>query len=252
MDQSAIYGQQDFNLPHDVVKLPSKGVFYKPKKESLKVGYLTAYDENILMTSENVRDGLVMTLLKNKIYEPGFDVLQLLDTDVQAILIFLRNTSFGSDYNYTIVDPATKKPFDITLDLSALDFKKPKFDPDAEGYFTYKLPKSLKEVKCKLLTVGETNELDRLTQSYPKGMVAPIITKRLEKQIISIDGEKNKEMFSQFINQMPISDSKNLRKFLRDCEPQIDLERTVTAPSGEKVTFEVAFGAEFFRPFFSL
>ena len=90
MDQSAIYGQQDFNLPHDDVKLPSKGVFYKPKKESLKVGYLTAYDENILMTSENVRDGLVMTLLKNKIYEPGFDVLQLLYTDVQSILIFLN------------------------------------------------------------------------------------------------------------------------------------------------------------------
>jgi len=51
---------------------------------------------------------------------------------------------------------------------------------------------------------------------------------------------------------MPIADSKNLRKFLRECEPQIDLERTVTAPSGEKVTFEVSFGVEFFRPFFTL
>jgi hypothetical protein len=252
MDQSAIYGQQDFNLPHDVVKLPSRGIFYKPKKESLKVGYLTAYDENILMTNDNIRDGLIMTLLKNKIYEPGFDVLQLLDTDVQAILIFLRNTSFGSDYTYSLVDPATKKPFDITLDLSELNFKKAKYEPDGEGLFSYTLPKSLKEVKCKLLTVGETNELDRLAQSYPKGMVAPVITKRLEKQIVSIQGEKNKETISQFINQMPIADSKNLRKFLRDCEPQIDLERTVTAPSGEKVTFEVSFGVEFFRPFFTL
>jgi hypothetical protein len=252
MDQSAIYGQQDFNLPHDVVKLPSKGVFYKPKKESLKVGYLTAYDENILMTSENVRDGLIMTLLKNKIYEPGFDVLQLLDTDVQAILIFLRNTSFGSDYSYTLIDPATKKPFDITLDLSELNFKKPKHEPNTDGNFKYVLPKSLKEVTCKLLTVGESNELDRIAQSYPKGMVAPVITKRLEKQIVSIDGENNKETLSQFINQMPISDSKNLRKFLKECEPQIDLERTITAPSGEKVTFEVSFGAEFFRPFFAI
>jgi hypothetical protein len=39
MDQSSDYGQQNFNLPHDVVKLPSKGIFYTPKKESLKVGY---------------------------------------------------------------------------------------------------------------------------------------------------------------------------------------------------------------------
>lgn len=252
MDQSALYGQQDFNLPHDVVKLPSRGIFYKPKKESLKVGYLTAYDENILMMSDNIREGLIMTLLRNKIYEPGFDVNQLLDTDVTAILIFLRNTSFGSDYTYTLVDPATSKPFDITLDLSELNFKKPKYEPNEDGYFTYTLPKTLKEIKCKLLTVGETNELEKISQSYPKGMIAPIITKRLEKQVMSIEGEKNKESISKFINQMPISDSKNLRRFLRECEPQIDLERTVTAPSGEKVTFEVAFGAEFFRPFFSI
>ena len=29
MDTSAQYGQQDFNLPHDVVELPSKGKFYE-------------------------------------------------------------------------------------------------------------------------------------------------------------------------------------------------------------------------------
>ena len=43
-----------------------------------------------------------------------------------------------------------------------------------------------------------------------------------------------------------------LRKFLKECEPSIDLNRTVTAPSGEKVTFELSFGVEFFRPFFSI
>ena len=35
-------GQAEFNLPHDVVSLPSEGVFYKSKKRSVKVGYLTA------------------------------------------------------------------------------------------------------------------------------------------------------------------------------------------------------------------
>ena len=35
-------GQADFNLPHDIVELPSGGVFYKNKKKSVKVGYLTA------------------------------------------------------------------------------------------------------------------------------------------------------------------------------------------------------------------
>ena len=53
MDQSSLYGQQDFSLPHDVVRLPSKGIYYTPRRESIKVGFLTANDENILMSSSN-------------------------------------------------------------------------------------------------------------------------------------------------------------------------------------------------------
>ena len=41
-------GQADFNLPHDVITLPSGGIFYKSKKKTIKVGYLTAFDENII------------------------------------------------------------------------------------------------------------------------------------------------------------------------------------------------------------
>ena len=51
-DQSREYGQQFFSLPHDVVTLPSEGKFYKNKKKSIKVGYLTASDEKIVSESE--------------------------------------------------------------------------------------------------------------------------------------------------------------------------------------------------------
>ena len=65
MDQSAQYGQMDFNLPHDMVKLPSGGDFYRQKKESLKVGYLTAMDENLIMSQNTAKEGLIYSLLKN-------------------------------------------------------------------------------------------------------------------------------------------------------------------------------------------
>jgi hypothetical protein len=45
-------------------------------------------------------------------------------------------------------------------------------------------------------------------------------------------------------------DSKYIRKFLKDNEPSLDLKRSVIAPSGELVSFEIAFGVDFFRPFF--
>jgi hypothetical protein len=46
--------QMNLDLPHDVVLLPSEGRFYKNKKKSVKVGYLTAADENILASVSNL------------------------------------------------------------------------------------------------------------------------------------------------------------------------------------------------------
>ena len=93
-NQSKDYGQENFTLPHDVVQLPSQGVFYKNKKKAIKVGYLTASDENILMGGAN---DLTMSLLRAKIYEPDIKVEELIEGDVEAILIFLRNTAFGPE-----------------------------------------------------------------------------------------------------------------------------------------------------------
>ena len=252
MEQSQIYGQMDFNLPHDVVSLPSKGIFYKPKKESVKVGYLTALDENMLMSPNVFKDGLAYNLLKSKIYEPGFDVSQLLAVDVQAILIFLRNTSFGNDYNLKLTDPKTNTSFDLVYNLEEIDFIESKHQPNSDGYFTYQNTTTNNNIKVRLLNLGDQKELEKLNEQYPKGMIAPIVTKKLEKQIVEIDGNKDKGDIGKFINTLPIKESKLLQKFIIECEPSINLKKSVYAPSGEKVDFELAFGVEFFRPFFGI
>jgi hypothetical protein len=233
-----------------VVKLPSKGMFYTPKKESLKVGYLTASDENILMSQNSNKEGLVKTLLRNKIYEPGFDINQMINVDVQAILIFLRNTAFGPEYNFIVKDPKTSKDFETTILIDELNYIEPKIKPDDEGLYTLKLPKTQKTVRLKFLNIGEESEIESLSDKYPKGMIAPIVTKKLEKQIVELDGNRDKGAIATFVTQMPIMDSKEIKKFLIDCEPKIDLNKQIIAPSGEEVTVTVNFGVEFFRPFF--
>jgi hypothetical protein len=247
---STNFMQDAFTLPHDVVPLPSKGLFYKPKKESFKVGYLTAEDENILLSPNSSKDGIIYTLLRNKIYEPGFNINQLLDVDVQAILLFLRNTSFGPEYSFKVMDPQTGKMFETTLLIDEVNYIKAKHQPDDEGLFTVKLPKSNKTIKCKLLNLGEQKDLDKVKDTYPDNITIPIVTKKLEKQIVEIDGNRDRNEIVKFIPQMPIADSKFIRNFLSECEPKLDLDKTIIAPSGEKVTVTVAFGAEFFRPFF--
>ena len=251
MNTAEQYGQMNMNLPHDVVSLPSGGKFYKNKKSSIKVGYLTANDENILMSPNMIQsEGLIKTLLKQKIYEPNFNVEELLDGDVQAILLFLRNTAFGTGYRIQTIDPVTKKDFETEIQLDEIDFITPELQPDENGLFELKLPSSGKVVQCKLLNIGEQEEIDRIQNTYPEGMVAPVATKRLEKQIVTLDGDDNKQNISVFITQMPISDAKYIRQQLRLAEPRLDLRREILAPSGEKVSINVTFGAEFFRPFF--
>jgi hypothetical protein len=245
-NQSREYGQANLSLPHDVVPLPSQGVFYKNKKKSIKVGYLTATDENILMAGGT---DMTQTLLRSKIYEPDVRIDDLLEGDIEAILIFLRNTAFGPEMELNLTDPVTKKPFKSTVRLDELQIIKGQ-QPSDDGTFITTLPKSKTTVKLKPMTYGEILEIQRMAASYPQGRTVPRVTWRLNKQIVEINGVTDKSEIAKFIEQMPIADSKYVRQFMDDNEPRLDLSRTIMAPSGDKLTVNVGFGVDFFRPFF--
>ena len=252
MEQSLINaGQENFSLPHDVVQLPTGGIFYKHKKKSLKVGYLTANDENILMNAgTNTKDGIVLSLLKNKIYEYDVKPEDLLDADIEALLIFLRNSSFGPEYTLTLKDPSTGKDFTSTILLDELNINKGLTTPNEDGTFTTVLPKTGVTVKLKPLTFGEKLEIEKMVESYPLGRVAPRVTWTLNKNILEIDGNPDRQQISLFIETLPIMDSEHIRKFIRENIPSLDLSRQVLAPSGEVVSVDINFGVEFFRVFF--
>jgi hypothetical protein len=246
-------GQAEFNLPHDVVSLPSEGLFYKSKKRSVKVGYLTAADENIISSidrKKTINESIVLPLLRNRLYERDLRPEELLEGDTEAILIFLRNTSFGPEYNISAVDPQTGDYFSATVDLSELNIIKPKIQPNQEGLFEVELPVSKHKVKLKLLTMGDKLEIERIISSYPAERNAPVVTTRLIKNIVELNGSTDRVKISTFVEQMPIKDSKFIRNFLIENEPRLDLSKEIMAPSGEKAVVNIAFGVEFFRPFF--
>lgn len=246
-------GQSEFNLPHDVVSLPSEGLFYKSKKRSVKVGYLTAADENIISSMDRkktINESIVLPLLRNRLYERDLRPEELLEGDAEAILIFLRNTSFGSEYNLTAVDPETLETFSYNIDLSELNIFKPNAHPNSEGLFEVELPISKRKVKLKLLTLGDKLDIERTLSMYPSDRNAPVVTTRLIKSIVELDGSQDRVKISTFVEQMPIADSKFIRTFLNENEPRLDLTKEILAPSGKKVMVNIAFGVEFFRPFF--
>ena len=248
-------GQMDFNLPHDVIQLPTQGVFYKSKKKSIKVGYLTAVDENILSDFDgrkNITESIILPLLRNKLYEKDLRPEEMLDGDVEAVLLFLRNTAFGPEYKITAIDPITQDTFSSTILLDELNYKKTENQPDENGLFIVELPVSKRRVTLKLLTLSDRLEIERIIKSYPSERVAPTITTRLNKHIVALDGDTDRIKITTFVESMPIGDSKFIRKFVLDNEPRLDLRKEILAPSGEKVMIDISFGVEFFRPFFAI
>jgi hypothetical protein len=189
-------------------------------------------------------------LLRSKIYEPDIKVDDLLEGDIEAILIFLRNTAFGPEYEVSLTDPKTDRRFPVTILLDELNIKKTEIKPNEEGTFIVKLPKTGSEVKLKPISLMDSLDLEKMANDYPSNRVAPKVTWRLNKQIISVDNNTDRGYIAKFIESLPIADSKFIRNFLNDNEPRLDLQKEVTAPSGEKVIVDITFGVEFFRPFY--
>ena len=109
-----------------------------------------------------------------------------------------------------------------------------------------------KKITFKFLTPKQEKELETIRNSASGVQVAPVNTKRLEMMIKSIDGNSDQMAIYQFIQNLPIKDSQDFKRFVADNRPNLDLIFEVQAPSGDKVRVRLDFGVEFFRPFFGL
>lgn len=243
----------DPTIAYDVVELPSRGIYYANNKKSLKISYLTAADENILAAPNLIQTNQIVTeLLKRKVLDRDMNVDDLIEEDKQAILIFLRNTAFGTEYKLTLTDPKTDTTFDIEVDLSSLDFKPFDLVSDTNGEYSYFMEKSKIDITFKFLTQKQELEIKEIQKSWNGNGVAPIITKQLEFMIKSIKGNRDIMNIRNLIENLPIKDSQSFRKFINDKKPGINLNKKTTTPSGEEIQFEIGFGVEFFRPFYGL
>ena len=243
----------DPTIAYDVVELPSRGIHYTNNKKSVRVAYLTAADENILSSPSLIASNKVVDeLLKRKILDKDLSTDDLVEEDRQAILIFLRNTSFGSEYTINAVDPKTGEQFTFEVDLSTLKTKDFKLVADSNGEYSYFMEKSKVDITFTFLSKKQDKELEQIRDSWNGNGVAPIVTKQLEMMIKSVAGNKDLMNIRNFIEAMPIKDSQDFRKFVNENKPGLDLTQTVTTPSGDTIQVEIGFGVEFFRPFYGV
>ena len=242
------------DVPHDVLTLPSRGLYYPTKKAQVKVAYLNASDENVLTSMNLMENGEMFNiLLDRKVLERDLRPSQMLDGDRVAILFFLRATGYGAEFPLTVIDPLTKKPFEWIVDLSKIAVKEDLLEPDERGEMPFFLPHSNKNCKFKFLSGGENNQIikndeDRMAK-LGQNAFSEIVTARLTAQIQEIDGIRDKGEIAKFVRAMSVKDSSVLRKYITDKEPGLDLKTEVVAPSGARFHTGITISSQFFWPY---
>ena len=234
------FNNVDTYAQYDVISLPSNGECYKNKIGRLPVAYITAYDENIIMSPNLYRDGLVIEyLLKNKVVNKEINVEDLVSGDVDAIVLFLRATSYGTDFPVSVTDPETGENIETNVDLTTIKSKEFKLKGDENGHFSYTLPKSGVEVKFNYLTRKEENDLRLLARIESEGIAVQdlkdanrTITDLLKADVLLESKEKSQILettrkIKDWANKL---EEKNHNKFSRTITNRMEMQ--ITAVNG--------------------
>jgi hypothetical protein len=153
----------DFSDSFDVIPLPSKGECYDSHLSTIAVSYLTANDENMIVSPNLYRDGLILDyLLRAKIKNTNIDPDDLLEGDREAIILWLRATGYGTKYPITVTDNKTGIEFDTTVDLTQIKHKPFVLKGDENGYFDFTLPISKDKIKFRFLTHADNKQIEEI------------------------------------------------------------------------------------------
>ena len=214
--------------------LPSKGLLY-PKDNPLSSGqieikYMTAREEDILTSQNLIQKGVVIDeLLKSLVInkEVKFDTISI--GDKNAIMLAARVFGYGKDYTVDVTCPSCGiLEKEVKFDLTTLDHKEidEKFFKGKNEY-TFKLPISKRTITYKFLTHKDeqtaSKEIERIVK-VSKGKSAEVTT-RLRHQILSVDGDEDREMITNFINnEFFAQDSRAYRTEYERKMPNVDFE----------------------------
>lgn len=242
----------DLLIAHEIVSLPSKGLHYSNGISELAIEYMTAEDEDILTTPSLIDNGTVLdVLLKRKIKTPNINPNDLLPGDRNAILIFLRCSSYGSEYTVQVTDPRTGKPFETKVDLLRLQYKENLEQPDENGCYSIYIPMRKKTVKFRLLTYGEDNIIYKRAEARQAEFneeVSKYNTFKLISSIVSIDDNTSRDYIEKFIHAIPALDALTIRRKILEVSPDVDLQYTFTTTDDYEFKANLVLGIDFFFP----
>lgn len=243
--------QPQMNSAFDVIPLPSQGKLYKNKKKNIKIAYMSTADENILTSPNLLSSGEFLEILINrKILDTDLRYRDLIEGDRNAIMLWLRATGYGHMYPITLEDEKGNS-FDTEVNLNDIKTIELNVEPDINGHFDFKLPVSGLDVKFRLLTVGEIEDIGERIEYEMDVLKMPVNntnTYTLAKQLVSINGDTNPEVIQSFSENMRIGDGDALRKYIESINCGVDMRITVGTPGGGSLNTFLPLNLKFFWP----
>lgn len=242
--------QPDYDSPFDLIPVPSEGKLYGGGEKSLKVAYLTTMDEDILTSPNLLNSGLFLEVLINrKLIEPKIRYRNLHPADRNAIMIWLRATSYGEMYPVTLLDELDEA-FDTEINLNSLKYKKLGAEPDENGLFDYKFELSGDTIKFKLLSVGDNEAIEaQLLKEKNEGeIINNKNTYVLQTQIVEVNGNKDKTFINNYVKKLRLMDASKFRDYVERIDCNIDLRVNVGTPGGGSVSTFLPLNTKFFWP----
>lgn len=240
----------DLKFPTEVIDLPSRGLLY-PKDSPLASGklemkYMTAKEEDILTNQNYIQKGIVIDKLLQSLIVSKVNYTDLIAGDQNAVMIAARILGYGKDYEFTYGGERQ------VIDLTTLDdkpFNESLITPHVNE-FSFKLPYSKIDVTFKILTVGDEEKIRREIEGLKKinKEANPELTTRLKYIITSVQGARDIETIRGFVdNHLLARDSKALREYLREVQPDVDLRVKVFA-NGVEEDINLPITVNFFWP----
>ena len=243
--------EEKHKFPTEIVDLPSKGLVYGKENPlssgKIEMKYMTAKEEDILSNQSYITNGTVLDkLLKALIVSKDINYNDLIVGDKNALLIAARILGYGSEYEFNYKDEKVK------IDLSILDNKEidKKLFEQGKNEFSFTLPKSGSIITFKLLTHGDESKIERelkgLKKINPKA--SPDLSTRLKYMIVSIDGSSETKDVREFVDTYFLAqDSRSLRNYIKDFQPDVNLNIPVELEGGEE-NITIPIGLNFFWP----
>lgn len=242
-----------FTEEHDI-EIPTGGLLYQDAEDKdirsgiVRLQPMSLADEEIISNQSYAKNGSTFRHLLNNCVLNNFDVKKFAAYDVYYLLHALRRITYGNDYKFEITCPDCGKKYEYSMDISQAEFEQLKPEDNVHSVEKITLPVSKYTIVIKMASLGDEEEVNRLSKRYEASDVVLGYVART----ISILDDKNEPVnpndFVDFFEALHGRDRAEITKrFEKLDDLKIPILNVVCPKCGAEEETTIPFNKEFFR-----